>query len=107
MPVLLKSRIYPAFAVLGVGGPARTEQLYTRWVQRLATAEYADELVVLAVTLELPVRVVVIPYTPAFALQPWPPSVYGAAALTQNGRRTAYLGNNNVHYVYLSPRREQ
>jgi len=66
----VKSRIYPAFAVLSVGGPARTEQLCTRWVQKLATSEYADELVVLAVTLELPVRVVVIPHTPAFAFRP-------------------------------------
>ena len=63
----VNARIYPAFAVLGVGGPTRTEQLYTRWVQRLATSENADELVVLAVTLELPVRVVVIPHTPGHA----------------------------------------
>ena len=64
------------------------------------------ELVVLAVTLELPVHIVVIPHTPAFALKPWSASVYGAAALAQEGHRTVYLGNNDVHYVYLSPRGE-
>ena len=43
----MKARIYQAFAGLDVGGRARTEAMYTRWVQRLATREYADELVVL------------------------------------------------------------
>ena len=52
---------YAAFAGLAVNGPARTEQLYRKWVQKLATREYADELVVLAVALALPIHIVVIP----------------------------------------------
>ena len=55
----MKARIYQAFAGLDVGGRARTEAMYTRWVQRLATREYADELVVLCVALELAVRITI------------------------------------------------
>ena len=74
----VKSILYPAYAVLGFGGPERFEELYTGRVQKLATSEYAEELVVLAVALDLPVRIVIIPHTPASALKPWRASVYGA-----------------------------
>ena len=100
----VKSILDPAYPVLGFGGPKRTEELYTGWVQELVTPEYADELVVLVVTLELPVRIVIIPHTPASALKPWRAPVHGAVALVREGNRTVYLGNNDVHFVYLSPR---
>ena len=45
----MKSRIYAAFALLGGDGVQRTELLYEHWVQKLASTEFADELVVLAV----------------------------------------------------------
>ena len=57
----MKARIYNAFAGLAVGDSARTEAMYTRWVQRLATSEFANELVVLCVALELAVRITIIP----------------------------------------------
>ena len=56
-------------------------------MQKLATSEYADELVVLAVTLELPVRVVVIPHTPAFALRALPAMARRGAKGTESVSR--------------------
>ena len=67
-------------------------------MQKLATREYADELVVLAVTLELQICIVIVPYTPAAALAPWAPATYGVRAQG----RIIHLGNNDVHYVFLS-----
>ena len=83
----LKSRLYPAYAVLGFGGPKHMEELYAGWVQKLATSEYADELVVLAVTLELPVRIVVIPHTPASALRALPAMARRGAKGTESVSR--------------------
>ena len=99
----VKNKIYPAFASLAVRGPQRTEQIYERWVAKLAFKEYADELVVVAVALELSIRIVVIPYTPESALRPWAIPTYGSTGVAQDARRTIYLGNNDVHYVYLKP----
>ena len=99
----VKNRIYAAFALLESNGVQRTELLYERWVQKLATKEYADELVVLAVALELSIRIVIIPYTPESALRPWAIPTYGSTGVAQDSRTTIYLGNNDVHYVYLKP----
>ena len=99
----MKNKIYAAFASLAVRGPQRTEQLYERWVAKLAFKEYADELVVVAVALELSIRIVVIPYTPESALRPWAIPTYGSTGVAQDAGRTIYLGNNDVHYVYLKP----
>ena len=99
----VKNKIYPAFASLAVRGPQRTEQLYERWVAKLAFKEYADELVVVAVALELSIRIVVIPYTRESALHPWAIPTYGSTDVAQNARTTIYLGNNDIHYVYLKP----
>ena len=98
------ARVYPAFATIDARGPARTDSMYRKWVHRLAISEYADELVVMAVALELRVRIHCIPYTPASAVSPWAPSTYGVAALPGGAGDTIYLGNNDVHYVYLLPR---
>ena len=94
----MKARIYQAFAALGVGGRARTEAMYTRWVQRLATSEFADELVVLCVALELGVRITIIPYTLPHALGQWAIAPYGP----EGADVAIYRGNNDSHYVYLS-----
>ena len=104
--VLLKPKIYaklyPAFAALRNNGPVRTEDMYKRWVGKLNTKEYADELVVLAVALELPVRLVVIPFTPQSSDRPWVITSYEAPGMGLDGTSTIYFGNNDVHYVYLS-----
>ena len=94
----VKARIYPAFASLDVFGPRRSEQTYAAWVQKLATREYADELVVLCVAMELGIRITIIPYTPPNAVAQWAPSTYGP----EGAESVIYLGNNDVHYVYLS-----
>ena len=99
----IKEKIYAAFASLAVRGPARTEQLYARWVANLALKEYADELVVVAVALELSIRNVVVRHTPDWANHPWAIPSYGPRGASQDASRTIYLGNNDVHYVYLKP----
>ena len=58
--------------------------------------EYADELVLLAVALELPVRLVVIPYTPQSSDRPWVITSYGAPGMGLDGTRTIYVGINDV-----------
>ena len=99
----MKRRIYAAFASLAVRGARRTEELYERWVAKLAFKEYADELVVLAVAVELSIRIIVIPYTPESAFLPLAIPMYGSTGASQGGRGTIYLGSNDVHYVYLKP----
>ena len=99
----VKDKIYAAFASLAVRGVQRTEQLFERWVAKLAVKEYADELVVLAVALELSIRIVVIPYTPEYAFVPWAIPTYGSTSTAQDASRTIYLGTNDVHDVYLKP----
>jgi len=97
----VKDKIYAAFASLPVRGKQRTEQLYEGWVHKLASREYADELVVLAVALELSIRIVVIPYTPQPAIYPWKIPTCGSTGAAHDASRTIYLGNNDVHFVYL------
>ena len=99
----LMAKLYLAFACLDVRGPKRTDTMYRKWVRRLSTSEYADELVVMAAALELRIRICCIPYTPASAVSPWAPSTYGVAALPGSAGGVIYLGNNDVHDVYLSP----
>ena len=94
----MKARVFPAFAGLNVRGPARTDALYTQWVQKLATKEYADELVVLCVALELSIRLTVIPFTPLTALVPWAVAAYGPAGADG----VICMGNSGVHDVYVS-----
>ena len=72
--------------------------MYVRWVQRLATREYADELVVLCVALELGIRITIIPYTPPAAIGQWAVATYGR----EDAEHVLHLGNNDAHYVYLS-----
>ena len=96
----VRARIYMAFAGLAVDGPARTEAMYAGWVQRLATREYADELVALCVAMELGIRITIIPFTRRVARGMWAVSSYGP----EGADHTIHMGNNDVHYVYLSRR---
>ena len=95
---LAHARIYHVFAALDPRGPKRTEQMYLRWVQKLATREYADELVVLCVALELGIRITIIPYTPPSAIGQWAVTTYGR----EDAEHVLHFGNNDAHYVYLS-----
>ena len=55
----------------------------------------------LAVALELSIRIVVIPYSPNTALEDWKIPTYGSTGAAQDASRTIYLGNNDIHFVYL------
>ena len=52
------TRIYEAFACLEASGPRRTMATYKAWVERLSQNEYADELVIVPVAMELNIRTV-------------------------------------------------
>ena len=69
-------------------------------MSRLAKKEYADELVVLAVASELSIRIICVPYTPVAAPQPWAISTYAAHNAVESP--SVVLGNNDVHYMWLS-----
>ena len=93
----IQDSVYQAFAALGSSHTARTLESYKHWVARIAINEFADELVVLATAMELSVRIVVIPYTPAGQF-PWHISRYPPEAIDVISNATIYLGNDDVHY---------
>ena len=64
--------------------------------------EFADELILVAVAIELKVRIVCVPFTPAEAARPWIITEYQDATSVIPDDRTIYLGNNDVHYMWLS-----
>jgi hypothetical protein len=94
-------KLFPAYAGIDARSERRQLHHYRQWVQRVAEKEFADELVVLAVTLELNVRIVCIPYTRPGATRPWTISTYAPpTALPDN---EIVLGNNDVHYMWITP----
>ena len=92
-------RLFPAFAAIGKHSEMRQLHHYRQWVGRLADREFADELIILAVTLEFNIRIVCIPYTRPGAPRPWAISTY--APPTAPPGNVIVLGNNNVHYMLL------
>jgi hypothetical protein len=93
----LQARLFPAFAAIDSKSGPRQLQHYKHWVARLADREFADELVILAVVLELKIRIVAIPYTPTDSAQKWYISTYGA----QNDVEVV-IGNNDVHFMSIT-----
>ena len=96
------AKIYEAFACLEAGGPQRTIAMYKAWVDKLGRNEYADELVIVAVAMELHVNIVCVPYTPRQAPQPWAISTYSSPDAVAENDCTVLLGNNDVHYMWLA-----
>ena len=92
------ARVYPAFASLETGSGERSMKKYRKWIQNLGTKEFADELVVTVVASALAVRVVIFPWTPPKAVQPW---VVSSFPDTSDPLPTIHMGNNDVHYVLL------
>ena len=90
--------IFAAFAGLDANSARRTFSTYKNWVQKLATKEYADELVVLCVALELGIRITIIPYTPPSATGQWAVTTYGR----EDAEHVLHFGNNDAPSVYLS-----
>jgi hypothetical protein len=84
----------PAFAGIEEGSAARQLHHYKHWVSRLASREYADELVVVAVALELNIRIICVPYTPVAAPQAWAISTYAAGNAAES--HSVVVGNNDV-----------
>ena len=76
--------------------------MYKSWVDKLATREYADELVVVACALEFDVRIVVIPHTPRRRPQKWNTTFYKRPSTQPRDERTVFLGNNDVHYMLFA-----
>ena len=72
----------------------------------MAVNEFADELVVVAVACELKNRVVCIPFTPDIARMPWCISRYPGSAIRAPNNCIVYLGNNDVHYMWIYCRHE-
>ena len=93
--------IYQAYAALVSQGPVRSLEQYKRWVAKLATDEFADELDVRAVSIELRVRITCLPYTP-LGQADWHISHYSPVGHTVPERNTILLANDDVHYVWLS-----
>ena len=83
-------------------GRARTVNSYEQWVTKLGKDEFADELVVLATSLEFGVRIVCVPYTHKGAT-PWTISQYPEQASAGVSDVVVHLGNDDVHYVWLAP----
>jgi hypothetical protein len=84
----------------GKGLPEVTrEASYGKWLEQVAEDGFADELIVSAVSETLRACIVVVP-----AERRWTVSEY---RVVQGGdvSNTVYLGNNNVHFVWLRPRR--
>ena len=98
------ANIYAAFAGLEEGSATRTLTMYKAWVQKLATKEYADELVVSACAREFKIRIVCIPYTPQDVLPKWMISQYQPSDEFMTQDQTIFVGNNDVHYMWLATR---
>jgi hypothetical protein len=96
------ARIFPAFACLTSDGKRRTLAHYKAWVQKVGLNEFADELILVAVARELQVRIVVVPWTPSNAVAPWVISSYPDTEEGEPDLPTIYMGNNDVHYVWLA-----
>ena len=99
-------RFFPAFSALVTHAPGQAShmEMYKNWIQRVGINEFADELIVAAAASELGVRIVCLPYTPADARSRWAISTYcSTTAVACQQSRTIHLGNNDVHYMLLSP----
>ena len=89
---------FPAFAAMSSRAVARTVQHFRTWVARVAHTEYADELILAAAARELQVRPVIVPFNLARFYMLSISEYYEEAV----EGRVVYLGNNDVHYVWLA-----
>ena len=98
-----------AFAALQASAPGAqgvTPQQYHRWLDKVSRNEFADELILAATAEYLKVCIVVVPYTPPEAVDEWVISEHPCRevrhAQNMDEMRLAVLGNNDVHYVWIS-----
>ena len=107
----MEQRFVPAYAALlsaaqGANkrlnrGVVQPLQSYRNWLGCVAHVEFADELVVAAATMELHVKLICVPYTPT-GQSLWKISHYLPLGVLDDTSRTIVLGNNDVHYVWLT-----
>jgi hypothetical protein len=95
-------RWFPAFAALNPNDAPRTMRDYCLWLQDVATCGFADELVVAAVATFLSIKIVVVPFTPPRSVARWKISEYQPPGESVPMSRTIFLGNDDLHYVWLS-----
>jgi hypothetical protein len=74
---------------------------YTAWVNRVASTEYADELVLAATAEMLQLDLVVIPYTPPGSASQWAIWNSQSTERDQFSPHRILLGNDDVHYVLV------
>ena len=97
----VKAKLFSAFAALDPNSGARTLPAYKRWVEKLATREFADELVVLACAMELKIKIVCVPHTPDGLELKWAISTYMPQHPLPDAM-SVYLGSNDVRYMWLA-----
>ncbi len=96
----MEKKLYAAFAAVGQGD--RSIDKYKTWAGKFATREYADELVVAAVALELQIKIVCVPHTPVTAGGTWAITKYQPPNADLADDHTVVLGNNDVHSMWLA-----
>ena len=71
-------------------------------MEKLATREYADELVVLACATELKIRIVCVPHTPGEHNAKWAICTYVPLNVQLQESMSIHLGNHDAHYMWLA-----
>jgi len=96
-----------AFAALQASAPgsqSATTQQYYRWLDKVSVHEFADDLILAATAEYIKLCIVVVPYTPPSATNPWPisehPCQESREAQNIDETRMVVLGNNDVHYAW-------
>ena len=93
--------LLPAFAALDTRrGSVATIESFKQWLNRVATREFADELVLLAVALHLRLWIVALPAKANWAVTEYPHHAKRREINIRENRRIL-LGNNNFHYVHV------
>jgi hypothetical protein len=95
-------RWFPAFGALGPSDAARTMADYRRWLQDVATKGFADELVVASTAIFWRIKIVVVSFTRRRNVPLWRISEYQPPGEPLPMSRIVFLGNGDLHYVWLS-----
>jgi hypothetical protein len=100
---------YPAFACLQGAAPSQTSATlsdFHSWLLKVASTDFADELVVAATAQLLRLCIRIVPHTPPDAQRPWAIVEHPCRESHHRFHITPHtnivLGNNDVHYVLLS-----
>ena len=87
------------------GANAATLEGYKAWIHKVATGEFADEIILAACAQRLKICITTVPHKPTGSA-PWPIAQHPIQENWQQHGITEEneiaLGNNDVHYVWLS-----